>query len=35
MGEKWVLGPGDCIFHGPKKDNRVGAVEFKAVNKGG
>lgn len=34
-GKKWVLGLGDYIFHGPKKDNRVDAFGFKAVNKVG
>ena len=33
-GKKWVLGPGYCIFQGPKKDNRVGVAWFKTVNRG-
>lgn len=34
-GKKRVLGPGDYIFHGPKKDHRVGAFWFKTVNRSG
>lgn len=33
-GEQWVLGPGDHLLCGLKKDNRVGTVLFKAVNEG-
>lgn len=33
-GEQWVLGPGDHLLRGLKKDDRVGAVLFKAVNEG-